>query len=87
MFSNIYIQIPNIQEIIQIPGVYLTSITRFFVSHCQIQKGSPWIKYSSSSFNIGMKVDLTWQFSRNNHSDMSKMVHVQISTLFKNDEI
>lgn len=76
--------IPKVQWIIQFPEVLPPCISRFLVSCCQTVEGCVRIKHSNTGFNTRWKAYLTWQYSRNNHSDLSKMVHARILTLFRN---
>lgn len=61
-----------------------TSSSRFLMSCCQTVEGYVRIKHSNTWFNTRWKAYLTWQYSRNNRYDLSKMVHARILTLFRN---
>lgn len=76
--------VPKVQWIIQFPDVVPPCISRFLMSCCQTVEGCVRIKHSNTGFNTRWKAYLTWQYSRNNRSDLSKMVHARILTLFRN---
>lgn len=75
----------KVQWIIQFPDVLPPCISWFLVSCCQTVEGCVRIKQSNTGFNTRWKAYQTWQYSRNNRSDLSKMVHARILTLFRNE--
>lgn len=76
--------VPKVQWIIQFPDVLPPCISRFLMSCCQTVASCVRIKHSNTGFNTRWKAYLTWQYSRNNRSDLSKMVHARILILFRN---
>lgn len=76
--------IPKVQWVIQFPDVLPPCISRVLILCCQTVEGCVSIKHSNTGFNTRWKAYLTWQYSRNNWSDLSKMAHARTLTLFRN---